>query len=309
MTTALAVLAGLLLVVVLAPFAAELLRTPTTVARMAEAPGEIAHLPQGPTHYRWSGPEDGPIIVCIHGLSTPSYIFAATERCLTSLGFRVLTYDLYGRGYSARASGRQTAGFFVAQLKALLKHQDVHERVSLLGFSMGAQIAAAYAAKEDGKVARMVFVAPAGLVPTVTGGRSPLWTAPLVGDWMTRVAGGVELRRELIEHRSIATVIPNLEDRQAAETRLRGFLPALLSSRRHLLSRSSIPHHKRIANDITPVLAIWGTEDPVIPLTAMGEFAKANPDAHHVQIRGAGHNLLQTHPKDVAEALTDFLRL
>ena len=306
--TALAILLGLLVVVTLVPIFAELLRKPTNAARMADAPGEIAYLPQGPTHYRWSGPEDGPIVVCIHGLSTPSYIFAATERSLTSLGFRVLTYDLYGRGYSARAQGRQNAAFFTTQLRALLKHQEIRERVSLLGFSMGGQIAAAFAAEENERISRLIFVAPAGLKPTETTGRSPMWTAPIIGDWMTRVAGGAALRRELVEHRSIATVIPNLEDRQAAETRLRGFLPALLSSRRHLLSRTSVAHHKRIANDIKRVLAIWGSDDPVIPLSAMGEFAKANPDAHHVQIRGAGHNLLQTHPKEIAQALGDFLK-
>ncbi len=302
------ILAGVLLAVAMAPVVAELLRRPTSARRMASAPGEIAHLPQGPTHYRWSGPEDGPVIVCIHGLSTPSYIFAATERSLASLGFHVLTYDLYGRGYSARARGRQNAAFFTAQLRNLLKHQEINGPISLLGFSMGGQIAATFAAKDNFEIDAMILVAPAGLGHGDATGRSALWTAPVIGDWMTRIAGGIALRRELVEHRSIATVMPDLEDRQADETRLRGFLPALLSSRRHLLGRSALADLKRIALVETPLLAIWGTEDPVIPLSAMGHLARANPDAHHVQIRGAGHNLLQTHPKEVAQALADFLK-
>ena len=123
-----------------------------------------------------------------------------------------------------------------------------------------------------------------------------------------RVWGGVALRRELVEHASVATVVPDFEDRQAAETRMRGYLPALLSSRRHLLSRSSAADLKRVAMDGTPVLAIWGGADPVIPKRSAGELARIAPDAHHVEIRGAGHNLLQTHPSEVAAALAAFLR-
>ena len=57
-----------------------------------------------------------------------------------------------------------------------------------------------------------------------------------------------------------------------------------------------------------PVLAIWGTEDPIVPLSAMGKVARLLPEAHHAQISGAGHNLLQTHPAQVAAQLTSFLK-
>lgn len=302
--TLLAVMLVLALAVAMLPILAELLRSRVPNER---APGRIAQLPQGATHYQWSGKEDGPVIVCIHGLSTPSYVFAATERSLAALGYRVLSYDLYGRGFSARAQGRQDIGFFARQLRALLKHQEVQGPVSLLGFSMGGQIAAAFAAGNDGAVNALILVAPAGLKSEDATPQPTRWTAPLIGDWMTRVFGGIAMRRELVEHRTIATIIPDLEDRQAAETRTRGFLPAVLSSRRHVLSRSAAAFHRRIAEDGTPVLAIWGNDDPVIPLRDMGQLARFNPRAHHVQIKGAGHNLLQTHPSDVAEALRDFL--
>lgn len=306
MTLFLSILGIALLAIVLLPFLAELLRRPMSAARQAKAPGEIAHLPTGATHYRLSGPEDGPVAICIHGLSTPSYIFAATERSLASLGYRVLSYDLYGRGYSARAKGAQTPRFFVDQLRALLHHLEIDGPLTVLGFSMGGQIAAAFSARED-RVTKLVLVAPAGLTATATTGQSAIWTAPVVGDWATRAFGGMALRRELVEHQSAAMVIPDLEDRQAAETRMRGFLPALLSSRRHMLSVDTKPDHKRIAEFDIPVLAIWGRDDPVIPKAAMGELARLNPYAIHAEIRGAGHNLLHTHPSEVAEALKKFL--
>ncbi len=299
---------ALLVLVAILPVAAELWRRPMSAERQREAPGEIAYLPRGATHYRWSGREGDPVVVCIHGLATPSYVFAGTERSLTALGYRVLSYDLYGRGFSARVRGAQTVGFFVGQLRALLAHQEVTGPVTLLGFSMGGQIAAAFAAAEPDRVERLILVASARLAEGEPGAWDWVWRAPVIGDWMTRVFGGIALRRELVEHRTLATVIPDFEDRQAAETRVRGYLPALLSSRRHTLSQSVAGHHARIAMDGTPVLAIWGGADPVIPARSAGELARINGAAHHVEIKGAGHTLLQTHPSEVALALRGFLK-
>ncbi len=225
-----AVVLLLLALIAALPIGAELLRKPMTRARQGRAPGRMADLDQGATHYTWSGPEGGPVVVCIHGLSTPSYVFAATQRHLAGMGFRVLTYDLYGRGYSDRPRSAQTLDFFLTQLRGLLQHQNVGGPFVLLGFSMGAQIAIAFASEEGPRVGALVLVAPAGLNAPNT--EFDPWTAPILGDWLTRVAGGWKLRRTLVEEGQIATIIPDLERRQAAETRTRGFLPAVLSSRR-----------------------------------------------------------------------------
>lgn len=297
---------GVAALVLTLPYVAELLRTPMTKARQNRAPGRMADLSQGATHYNWSGPEDGPVAICIHGLSTPSYVFAATERHLASQGFRVLTYDLYGRGYSDRPKGAQTLDFFLRQFRDLLQHQNVGGPMVLIGFSMGAQIAVAFAAEEGPRVRDLVLVAPTGL-NVETQQRFDPWTAPLIGAWLTRLAGGWKLRQELVEHEVAATVIPDLEDRQSAETRMRGYLPALLSSRRHLLKTSVAEDIQHLHHIGTRALAIWGTLDPVVPSALMGRLAELHPDAHHVQISGAAHSMLQTHPTQVAEALRAFL--
>ena len=88
---------------------------------------------------------------------------------------------------------------------------------------------------------------------------------------------------------------------------MRGFLPALLSSRRNMLAMNSLEDHKQIARLQIPVLAIWGDADPVIPRRSLSKLAELNPEARHVEIKGAGHNLLQTHPTKVATALQNFL--
>ena len=306
--TALYVFLALVLLLAALPVLAEALRRPMSKRRQKSAPGDFAELSQGATHYRWVGPKTGESVLCIHGLSTPSYVFAATERSLANLGFRVLSYDLYGRGYSDRVKGDQTADFFLTQVNDLLNDQKVPGDIIVLGFSMGAQIATALAAADSDRVKALILAAPAGVSPLTANSRSAIWQAPYIGGWLTRVAGGWALRRELVEHRSIATVIPDLEDRQAQETRTRGFLPAVLSSRRHLLPTPLAADLKRSQNSGIPILAIWGADDPIVPLSAMGEVARLAPDAEHAQILFAGHNLLQTHPAQIADHLAAFLK-
>lgn len=85
--------------VILAPTVAEVLRPRMGPSARQSAPGEFAELSRGVTHYQWLGPEGGPLVVCVHGLTTPSFVWEGIAPRLAEAGYRVLTYDLYGRGY------------------------------------------------------------------------------------------------------------------------------------------------------------------------------------------------------------------
>ena len=111
-------------------------------AARAAAPGRIARLSQGATHYTWTGPENGPVAVCVHGLTTPLQAWDGIAARLAEAGYRVLAYDLYGRGYSDRPGGTQDSAFFLRQLDDLLADQGIAGDITLLGYSMGGAIAA-----------------------------------------------------------------------------------------------------------------------------------------------------------------------
>ena len=108
------------------------------------------------THYQLLGPSGGPLAICVHGLSTPSFVFEALAAFLIGRGYRVLLYDHYGRGYSDRPKGRQDARFFASHLTELLDHLDLNERFDLYGYSMGGSIAAAYAAQNPSSVKQLI---------------------------------------------------------------------------------------------------------------------------------------------------------
>ena len=73
-------------------------------------------LSQGYVHYELGGPVGGEKVVLVHGLSVPYYIWDPTFDALTEAGFRVLRYDLYGRGFSDRPKLRYDADLFDEQL-------------------------------------------------------------------------------------------------------------------------------------------------------------------------------------------------
>ena len=85
-----------------------------------EAAGSFVALSDGVTHYELGGPKDGKPVVLVHGFSVPFFIFDPLFDFLTSAGFRVLRYDLLGRGYSDRPNTQYDANLFVRQLKELL---------------------------------------------------------------------------------------------------------------------------------------------------------------------------------------------
>lgn len=269
----------------------------------ASSTGDFAMLSDGHTHYNWHGPKDGPVLVCIHGLTTSSYVWDKLLPGLTEAGFRVLTYDLYGRGLSDRPKGTQARSFFIRQLRDLLDHLKVEQNITLFGYSMGGSIATIFAAEEPDRIARVALLAPAGLVYTPSRFSEVMRRLPRLGDWLMLTLGAYSLRKQVL----LADTDPEFSDRQVAELNWRGYLPAVLSSQRNLLAETLEEEHRNLGKFGLPVLAIWGEADTVIPLVALGKLTEWNRNARQASIPTAGHALGVTHPDEVIEALAELL--
>ena len=292
-----------LVLLALVPWMLEAGRGAMTEARRAEAPGDFVQLPQGITHYRWIGPVRGPVVVAIHGLSTPSPVWEALASRLGALGFRVLVYDLFGRGYSDTVSGPQDRAFFVTQLRDLLAFLELEEDLTLMGYSMGGAIATAFASEHPGRLRRLVLIAPSGIVLEESRLDRIIRTVPVVGDWLHGLVAAARLRRQDWSD----SRIEGMEAVQAAELDRKGYLPALLSSRRHMLAERQEEDHRRIGHDDLPVIAIWGRNDAIIPVRGVGTLAQWNRNAAQEVVDGAGHGLVHTHPDEVTDLLRDVL--
>ncbi len=290
------------------PWLLEALRRPVRPGRIRLAHGEYCQLSHGATYCRWFGKEGDPVLVLIHGLSTPSWVFMGLTRGLTRLGFRVLIYDLYGRGLSARPKVAHDRALYLGQLEELLQAQEVRGPVALLGYSMGGAIATAFAARHPERVRRLFLLAPAGIALAPMPLLARATRAGVFGDWLWGLAGARYLRRSARKDARGASVIADLTARIRRETRSRGYLPALLSSMRHMLDDPLEDEHRALAQAGMPVLAIWGERDEVIPLRAMARLTEWNHAAHHAVIPGAGHALVHSHPREVLAAIAEDLR-
>ena len=272
------------------------------------APGRFAKLGQGVTHYQWLGPARGPVVVAVHGLTTPSPVFYAIAEGLARIGYRVLVYDLYGRGFSDAPRGPQDAAFFTQQLDELLKHQGLEGDLTLLGYSMGGSIATAYAAQHPARMRRLILLASGGVWLREDGFTERCRTMPFTGDWLHAVIGTRRARRTLRGKLGKAYDIKGIIELQLAEYRSRGFVRSLLSSRRHMLADVQESQHRAIGREGIPVVGIWAEKDDVIPLRSLGTLTQWNRAVRQEVINGAGHDLPYTASADIVNVLTDVLR-
>jgi len=96
--------------------------------------------PYGFVQYALFGPEHGEKIVFVHGYSCPSPIFEKLSKSLAEDGYRVLTYDLWGRGYSDSPASVYNEGLYMAQLEFLIQQVGWSDTTfNVVGLSLGGE--------------------------------------------------------------------------------------------------------------------------------------------------------------------------
>ena len=297
------VLVVLLLLVALFPVVREWQRAPVGNADLEKFDGNFAALPQGRTYFKWDGPKDGPVLVAVHGLTTPSYVFDAITPGLVAMGYRVMRYDHIGRGVSDPLSAPQDAQFFVSHLKALLADQDVPGDLTLLGYSMGGSVITAFAAAQPERIKHLILLAPAGIDFNETSSARLARTFPIFGDWWMEVVVRHTMTKALMGERHNRIEVGGIVDKQLDALNQRGYLRAVLSSMRGILADRQQDAHERLGQMGIPVTAIWGEADNIIPSSGAETLSKWNLDAKQEIISGAGHELPYTHPKAALTAI------
>ncbi|PNS14240.1 Serine hydrolase-like protein [Sphaceloma murrayae] len=120
--------------------------------------------------YEW-GPPDGPRVLLIHGISTPCISLASVAKLLVSHGYRVMLFDLFGRGYSDTpdpVSQPQNMQLFTTQILLALTSSPVawtgERKFRIVGYSLGGGIAVDFTSYFPALVEGLVLIAPSGLL-------------------------------------------------------------------------------------------------------------------------------------------------
>jgi pimeloyl-ACP methyl ester carboxylesterase len=271
-------------------------------------PGQYVATPTGTLRYDWRGPEDGPVLVMVHGYSTPSFVFNKNVPALVKAGFRVLTYDHFGRGYSDRpAAARYDADFFDSELTGLLDALNVNAPVRLLGYSMGGGVAAVFAARHPERVAKLALIAPVGYMPPPAGSEA-LLHLPVLGDWLFALVGKSTLVGQFESDAKLGDYTPDMPPLFAEQWNYAGTRDALLSSARYFPYGGLAPEYKKIGKAITPTLMIWGTADQTVPFEGAARMKADVPQAHLLVMQDGTHNVLLNRADAVNKAVAEFFR-
>jgi pimeloyl-ACP methyl ester carboxylesterase len=102
---------------------------------------------------------EGAPLVLLHGLSATRRNVVQGSRRLLRRGYRLIAYDARGHGASEPAPRYEYADL-VGDLEAVLSHFDL-ERPALIGSSMGATTAMAFALEHPERVPALVQITPA----------------------------------------------------------------------------------------------------------------------------------------------------
>jgi pimeloyl-ACP methyl ester carboxylesterase len=270
-------------------------------------PGQFIKLSDGYVHYELSGPEDGPVVVLIHGISTPYFIWDDAQSALTKAGFRVLRYDLYGRGFSDRPNVTYDEQLFDRQLLELLSALKIREPADLVGSSLGGAIAVIFAARHPEKARKLLLIAPAGYpVNLPLAGR--VVHLPVVGDYLTYAFGNPIMLRGFKNYFSKLDKLSAFSEKYRQQTQYTGFKRAILSTLRNFNLDNQKTAYETVGKQGRQVMLIWGREDKIIPFSNNEMIRAVIRDVDFHAFDATGHLPHYEVPEKVNPLMVEFVK-
>ncbi|KAI1780198.1 alpha/beta-hydrolase [Hypoxylon cercidicola] len=121
--------------------------------------------PYGSMRVYESGPEDGERVLLVHGISTPAVALGDLAHELMKRGYRVMLFDLFGRGYSDAPDLAYDARLFVTQILLVLASSKVSwNSFHLVGYSLGGGLVVSFARYFPHLVSSATLLASGGLI-------------------------------------------------------------------------------------------------------------------------------------------------
>jgi pimeloyl-ACP methyl ester carboxylesterase len=260
--------------------------------------------------YRTAG--HGPVLLLLHGIANSSQTWEHVAPLLSER-FTLIAPDLLGHGESATPRGDYSLGAHATGVRDLLTALG-HERVTVIGHSLGGGIAMQFAYQFPERCERLVLVSSGGLGREV---HLLLRAAALPGAdyvlpvitssqllWLGRGLGGVLRRARLAPDGDV-----DLLARGFASLDNAGSRQAFLHTVRAVIDPGGqrVSANSRLAlAALIPCLIVWGERDSVIPVAHGVAANEAMPGSRLEVFAGAGHMPHDADPEQFAAILTDF---
>src|SRR5215208_4173551 len=261
--------------------------------------------------YRTAG--SGPALLLLHGITNSSETWERAASLLAER-FTVIAPDLMGHGKSATPRGDYSLGAHASGARDVVTALG-HDRVTVVGHSLGGGIAMQFAYQFPERTERLVLVSSGGLGREVN---LLLRAAALPGSefalrflaprWLGRAAGGVGWAGSRIGFkpgRDVGEMFQGFLSLSDRETRA-----AFVQSLRAVVDTGGqrVNGHDRLYLAAgLPTLLVWGERDPVIPVGHAHGAHAAMPGSRLELFREAGHFPHMEEPERFAAVLEGFL--
>ena len=264
--------------------------------------------------YAESGADSGgPVVVLVHGIASRA---SQWERVMERLGetCHVIAPDLLGPGSSAKPRADYSLGAHACGIRDLLAALG-HDRISLVGHSLGGGIALQFVYQFPERVERLALVSSGGLGREVTiflrAATLPgaeLVLPLLAGSWVRKAGSGagsllgrvgVQLPESLQE---CLTGFGSLGD---PGTRA-AFVHTVRSVVDPAGQRVDARDRLYLAADL-PLFVVWGRKDSIIPVAHGEALAASVPNTQLEVFERSGHFPHLTEPGRLAQSLSDWI--
>jgi len=269
-------------------------------------------------HYVDEGPEDGRVLVFVHGYPLWSFVYRAFLIYFAAQGYRCIAVDHVGFGLSDKPTSRRyhTLRRHIHNFIEGLSLLDVHD-ITLVMEDWGGPIGLGYAVRDPANVRRLVVMNTWAFQDTLANPLSPLVRLALRPGIGELVFGTLNLALGIgVQHWTVRTLSEAVLAAYEAPFREGRSRTALIQFPRMI---NAAPNHPSAASmreierglalfERTPALILWGAENPVFPREVAEHWKKMLPHARGPYfIPRAGHVLPEDRPEAVVQRLEAFL--
>ncbi|MGD1834186.1 MAG: alpha/beta fold hydrolase [Nitrososphaeraceae archaeon] len=227
-------------------------------------------------------------ILFIHGLGSSSIVWKDIPQALSE-NFHTIAVDLIGFGQSDKPSLNYTISYFVLFIEKFLKSIGIkdHEKVTLIGHSLGGYIATEYAIKNKERIEKLVLIDSSGMLNKPTLLLEEYLEAAMETNQTLKFNKLKKVFENLLSEPS--RLLPVIVHFFIAVIEKPGAKHAFKSAFENSTTTTLDLEKLKKIKDISCLL-IWGKKDNLIPVDHIYKFSKILIDAKLLIIDDAGHS-------------------
>lgn len=236
----------------------------------------------------------GTPLVLVHGFPLDHHLWDEVVPLLEGT-FDLILPDLRGFGESSAVDSFYTMEDYASDLAGLLDHLGI-QKAAMAGHSMGGYVALAFVRLFPERVRGLGLVA-----------------SQVLADSEERKQGRYKSAAEVAEH-GIGSVVEAMTPKFTPDEKLQAFAresmerqqpAAYIGALKAMAER--VDSAPLLSSFNFPVVLIHGDADSLIPIDRAREVKAALPEAHLIEIRGAGHMPMMEAKEQTAEALKHLI--